>query len=83
MSDRNQALDLRQRVARVITENVAPLLQMDGSDIEVVSVENGVVQVRLGGVCACCPGSVQAVILALEDELRRHLPDIEYLEAVL
>ncbi len=83
MSDTNSALDLRQRVAKVIAEHVAPLLQMDGSAIEVVSVENGVVQVRLGGVCGCCPGSVQAVILFLEDELRRHLPEIEYLEAVL
>jgi Fe-S cluster biogenesis protein NfuA len=74
--------DLKQRVARVVAEEVAPLLQMDGTDIEIVAVEDGVVQVRLHGACGCCPGSVQAVIMGIEDELRRHVPEVEYLEAV-
>lgn len=74
---------LKQRVARIVAEEVAPLLQMDGTSIEVVAVEDGVVQVRMNGVCGCCPGSVQAVIMGIEDELRRRVPEIEYLEAVL
>jgi Fe-S cluster biogenesis protein NfuA len=73
---------LKQRVARVVAEEVAPLLQMDSNGIEVVAVEDGVVQVRLTGVCGCCPASVQAVILGIEDELRRRVPEVEYLEAV-
>ena len=73
---------LKQRVARVVAEEVAPLLQMDGGGIEVVAVEDGVVQVRLSGACGCCPGSVQAVIMGIEDELRRRVPEVEYLEAV-
>jgi Fe-S cluster biogenesis protein NfuA len=73
---------LKQRVARVVAEEVAPLLQMDGGGIEVVAVEEGVVQVRLNGVCGCCPASVQAVILGIEDELRRRVPEVEYLEAI-
>ena len=83
MSDTNSGLDLRQRIAKVFSENVAPLLQMDGSTIEVVSVEEGVVQVRLGGGCGCCPGSVQTILFALEDELRRQVPEVEYLELVM
>jgi Fe-S cluster biogenesis protein NfuA len=74
--------DLKQRVARVITENVAPLLEMDGNAIEVLDITDGVVQVRLHGACGCCPGSVQAVIMGIEDELRRRVPEVEYLEAV-
>jgi Fe-S cluster biogenesis protein NfuA len=73
---------LKQRVARVVAEEVVPLLQMDGGGIEVVAVEEGVVQVRLNGACGCCPGSVQAVIMGIEDELRRRVPEVEYLEAV-
>jgi Fe-S cluster biogenesis protein NfuA len=82
MSDSGESVDLRQRVARVVAEQVAPLLQMDGGAIEVVAVDNGVVQVRLGGACSCCPGSVQAVIFGIEDELRRRVPEVEYLEVV-
>jgi Fe-S cluster biogenesis protein NfuA len=74
--------DLKERVARVLAEEVAPALQLDGTEIEVLGVENGVVQVRLGGVCSGCPGSVYAVLTSLEEELRRRLPEVEYLEAV-
>lgn len=76
------ATDLKQRVERVVAEEVAPLLQMDGNAIEVVAVEGGIVQVRLHGACGCCPGSVQAVVMGIEDELRRRVPEVEYLEAV-
>jgi Fe-S cluster biogenesis protein NfuA len=82
MSESTGGGALRERVARVVAEEVAPLLQMDGGDIEVLAVEDGVVRVRLHGSCGCCPGSVQAVIMGIEDELRRHIPEVEYLEAV-
>ena len=82
MADLSVDGDLRQRVARVVADEVAPLLGMDGGGIEVVGVEQGVVQVRLHGACGCCPGSVQAVIMGIEEELRRRVPEVEYLEAV-
>ena len=82
MSGISDSSDLKERVRQVVAEQVAPLLQMDGNEIEVVAVEDGVVQVRLRGACGCCPGSVQAVILGIEDELRRRVPEVEYLEAV-
>jgi Fe-S cluster biogenesis protein NfuA len=74
--------DLKERVARVLSEEVAPALQMDGTDIEVLGVADGVVQVRLTGVCSGCPGSVYAAVMSIEEELRRRVPEVEYLEAV-
>ncbi len=74
--------DLKQRVERALAEHVAPALSMDGTDVEVVGTEGGVVQVRLRGSCGCCPGSVFAVVNGIEQELRRHVPEVEYLEAV-
>ena len=82
MADSSADGDLRQRVASVVADEVAPLLGMDGGGIEVVAVEQGVVQVRLHGACGCCPGSVQTVIMGIEEELRRRVPEVEYLEAV-
>lgn len=80
MLNPTNAQDLRQRVARIVADEVAPLLQMDGNDIEIVAVENGIVQVRLLGMCGCCPGSIHAVLMGIEDELRRRMPEVEYLE---
>jgi Fe-S cluster biogenesis protein NfuA len=74
--------DLRERVARVLAEEVAPLLGMDGVAIELAGVDGAVVQVRLAGVCSGCPGSVYAVLMGIEEELRRRVPEVEYLEAV-
>jgi Fe-S cluster biogenesis protein NfuA len=74
--------ELKQRVARIVSEEVAPALKMDGTAIEVLDVTDGVVQVRLNGTCGTCPGSVHAVVMGIEEELRRRLPEIEYLEAV-
>lgn len=74
--------EVRRHVAHVIADEVAPLLQMDGTGIEVVAIDNGVVQIRLHGVCGCCPSSVQAVVMGIEEELRRRIPNIEYLELV-
>ena len=39
-------------------------------------------RVRLHGTCGGCPSTVLAVILGIEQDLRRHVPEIEYVEAV-
>lgn len=80
MSTLDQALI--ERVRQALAEEAGPALQMDGTSIEVVDVRDGVAQVRLGGTCGCCPGSVHAVILGLEEELRRRVPEVQYLEVV-
>jgi Fe-S cluster biogenesis protein NfuA len=77
-----EAGDLKGRVARVLQEEVAPALHLDGSAIEVLEVRDGVARVRLGSVCAGCPGTVMSVLMGLEQELRRRVPEIDYLEAV-
>lgn len=73
---------LKERVARILMEEVAPALQLDAAAIEVLEVSNGVVQVRLGGACASCPASLMTLIMGIEQELRQHVPEVEYLEAV-
>ena len=75
-------MDLKARVAQVLAEQVGPALAMDGTAIEVVDVSDGVAQVRLGGVCSGCPSTIMTVIMGIEEELKKHLPEVEYLEAV-
>src|SRR5262245_3013781 len=73
---------LKERVARVLAEEVGPALAMDGAGIEVLDVTDGVARVRLGGVCSGCPSTLMAVIHGIEQELRKHVPEVKYLEAV-
>ena len=74
--------DLKHRVTQALIAEVGPALQLDGAAIEVLDVSGGVVQLRLGGVCTGCPSTIMAVVTGLEQELRRRIPEVEYLEAV-
>ncbi len=74
--------NLKDRVARVLAEEVGPALAMDGAAIEVLDVADGVARVRLGGVCGGCPSTVMTVIMGIEQELRKRVPEVDYLEAV-
>jgi len=74
--------DLRERVARVLAEEVGPALRIAGTDIEVLGVHDGVVEVRLHGACGGCPATTMTVIMGLEEELRRRVPELQYLEAM-
>jgi Fe-S cluster biogenesis protein NfuA len=74
--------NLQERVQRVLGDEVGPALEMDGTRLEVIEVAEGVVRLRLGGVCGGCPSTIMAVINGIEQELRQRIPEIEYLEAV-
>lgn len=73
---------LRDRVEAALREHAAPALALDGTGIEVVAVADGIASVRLSGACSGCPASVHTILFGLEQELRKHVPEVEFLEAV-
>ena len=73
---------LKERVVQVLAKDVAPALGMDGTLLEVVEVGDGVARIRLNGAGGCCPSSVMTVINGIEHELRRRVPEVEYVEAI-
>ena len=75
-------MSLRDRVSQVLADEIGPALAMDGTQIEVVAVEDGIARLRLGGVCGGCPSSIMAVVTGIEDLLRKHVPEIACIEAV-
>jgi Fe-S cluster biogenesis protein NfuA len=77
-----QSADLKERVARVLAEEIGPSLQMDGGRIEVLDVSDGIARLRLNGVCDGCPSTIMMVINGIEQELRRRVPEVGYVEAV-
>lgn len=73
--------ELRDRVETVIRNEIAPLMELDGSSIEVLDVEQGCARVRLNGACAGCPATIMTLVMGMELELRKRIPEVEYLEA--
>ena len=59
-------------------------LQADGGDIELVDVTGeGVVKVRLKGACAGCPMSQMTLANFVEQNLKKEVPEVKKVEAVL
>lgn len=72
---------MREKVEEII-ETIRPNLQADGGDIELVSVEAGVVKVRLKGACAGCPMSQMTLSMGVERVLKEQIPEIIKVESV-
>jgi len=64
-------------------EKVRAGLQQDGGDLELVSVEDGVVKVRLKGACAGCPMSQMTLANFVEREIKKAAPEVKKVEAVI
>ena len=61
-----------------VIEQLRPLLQADGGDIELVSADEatGKVSVRLHGACRGCPGAQQTLKLGVERHLQEKVPQV-------
>ena len=70
------------KVAEVI-DSIRPMLQNDGGDIELVSVEpDKTVRVRLQGACRGCPGAKMTLKMGVERLLRQKIADVKEVVAV-
>ena len=76
------SIDLVAKVSQALTEHVAPALAMDGASIEVLDVTDGVARIRMAEGSGCCPSSIMTMIMGIEQELRKLIPEVEYFEMV-
>ncbi|MFA6321054.1 MAG: NifU family protein [Candidatus Omnitrophota bacterium] len=72
---------MKEKVEKVLAK-VRMALQQDGGDIELVSIEDGVVKVRLKGACGCCPMSQVTLSNFVEAELKKAVPEVKKVQAV-
>ena len=70
---------MKEKVEKVLNE-IRPMLQRDGGDVELVSVEDGVVTVRLQGACAGCPMSQMTLRNGIEKLLKEKVPEVKAVE---
>ena len=74
---------LNERLERFVETDVAPFLQQDGGDIELLGVDDGTVKVRLVGACGTCPSSVATLRFGVERRLKEAFPgEVSALELV-
>ena len=72
---------MKERVAQVVNR-IRPAVQMDGGDIELIDVVDGLVKLRLVGSCAGCPSSMMTLKQGIERAIRAEVPEITGVEAI-
>jgi Fe-S cluster biogenesis protein NfuA len=71
-------VSLEAKAKRLIEEVLRPLIQVDGGQIELVSVTEARMVVRLSGTCRGCPGRPYTLHGIVERAARQHLmPEIQ------
>ncbi|MCK4382635.1 MAG: NifU family protein [Candidatus Lokiarchaeota archaeon] len=72
----------KEKVKQVI-EKIRPQLQMDGGDVELVSIEDdGTVKVRLMGHCAGCMHAQQTIKFGIEKAIKQFVPEVKEVVSV-
>lgn len=75
------AANVEDKVLAVL-DRLRPHIQMDGGDVELVSVDDGIVTVRMMGACVGCPMSVLTLKAGIERSLKQEIPEIYQVVAV-
>ncbi len=66
-----------------VLSKIRPHLQVDGGDVEAVSIENNsIVRVRLLGACNTCPLNLMTLRAGIERTLMLEFPQIVRIESV-
>ena len=67
---------MRQEVEKVVLE-IQGLLKADGGDIELLEVTTqGLVRVRVKGLCVDCGGSMRTLRYGIERMIREKVPEV-------
>ena len=73
--------DIDKRVEEAI-EKIRPAVQMDGGDVELVSVEDNIAVVRMSGACSGCAMANVTLKQGIEATVRETVPEIERVDAI-
>jgi Fe-S cluster biogenesis protein NfuA len=71
-----------QEKVQAVLNKIRPSLQADGGDIELVSVKDGIVSVKLQGHCAGCPMSQMTIKNGVERILKQQVPEVKEVVAI-
>ncbi|MFH0942411.1 MAG: NifU family protein [Chloroflexota bacterium] len=65
-----------EKIEEVIKQ-IRPALEADGGNVELISVNDGVVKVKLTGACGSCPMSTLTLKMGIERLLKEKVPGVK------
>ena len=72
-----------QEKVQAVLEQVRPMLQRDGGDVELVEVTaDNIVKVKLQWACGSCPMSTMTLKMGIEKAIKEQIPEIVEVQQV-
>ena len=69
-------MELLKRIEQVIDTSVRPYLNGHGGDIEIVDFTNGVLKIKLTGMCSNCPSSLLTTEEVVKKEVMEQIEEV-------
>ncbi len=66
---------MKEQVEAALND-IRPVLQADGGDVELIDVQDGTVKVRLTGACGSCPMAGMTLRFGVEKLLKERVPGV-------
>ncbi len=63
-------------------DSIRPFLKEDGGDVELVTIQDGIVKIKLLGACQTCDISHITMKAGVEESIKRAIPEIKEVIAV-
>jgi Fe-S cluster biogenesis protein NfuA len=73
--------DIRRRVEEAL-DMIRPAIEMDGGDVDLSEIADGVAYVHMKGACGSCPSSTMTLKAGIERIVCEQVPEITRVEAV-
>ena len=67
---------LRNKVEEALSE-IRPFLESDGGNIELLSINNNIVEVKLTGNCVSCSVNQMTLKIGVEMTIKKYAPQIQ------
>lgn len=68
---------MMEQIEQVLDQRVRPYLHGHGGEVEAVSLEDGVLRVRLLGHCSGCPSATLTTEQIIQEEVCQAIPEIK------
>ena len=72
---------MRDKVEEVL-DKIRPPIMLDGGNVELVDVNDGVVKVKLTGACSGCAMATLTLKMGIERILKQEIPEVKEVVAV-
>ena len=73
--------ELRAKIEECL-DQIRPAIEMDGGDVELADIVDGVVYVHMQGACGSCPSSTMTLKAGIERIIMEQVPGIKSVESI-